>query len=305
MRIFLTGATGFLGGAIAGALLARQHELAMLARPGAVAARFGALCRIVRGDLFEPDGYRPELKRFRPEALIHCGWFGVAGAERDNLRQLDNVPASARLFQAAIDAGATRIVGVGSQAEYGPKSGRIREDESCAPTTLYGVAKLATAQALSAMGAAQSVSSAWGRVFSLYGPGSDASWLIPSLIRSFSEGRAPELTLCEQLWEFTHVDDAAQAVVALVETPSATGFFNIGAGEARPLREVVLYLRDEIAPEIEPKFGAVPYRPDQVMHLEADIAKIRDATGWSPKTPLERGLVTTLLAQGCKRMAVT
>jgi nucleoside-diphosphate-sugar epimerase len=37
-------------------------------------------------------------------------------------------------------------------------------------------------------------------------------------------------------------------------------------------------------------FGAVPYRPDQVMWLEADISRLQADTGWSPMVSLEAGL---------------
>lgn len=302
MKVFLTGATGFLGGEIARSLAARGHEVAALAQDASTPARLPGL-RVIRGDLFEPETYRADLARFRPDALLHCAWFGVAGAYRNDLRQLNNIAASGTLFQAAIDGGATRLVGVGSQAEYGPKSGRIREDDVAAPTTLYGVAKLATAGALRGMSANGGVGAAWGRVFSLYGPGDRGAWLIPTLIRSFLRGRAPELTRCEQIWEFTHVRDAADALIALLETPDACGVFNIGCGAPTPLRQIVLQLRDRLAPKIEPLFGALPYRPDQVMHLEADTARICAATGWRPKIPIEQGLEETVAAFLAERAA--
>jgi nucleoside-diphosphate-sugar epimerase len=53
-------------------------------------------------------------------------------------------------------------------------------------------------------------------------------------------------------------------------------------------------LRDAAAPGAPLGFGEVPYRPDQVMHLEADIRKIGEATGWKPEVPLQAGLAETV-----------
>lgn len=39
-----------------------------------------------------------------------------------------------------------------------------------------------------------------------------------------------------------------------------------------------------------PAYGTIPYRPDQVMHLQADITKLRAATGWAPELSLAEGL---------------
>ncbi|WP_442755303.1 NAD-dependent epimerase/dehydratase family protein [Methylocystis sp. JAN1] len=293
MRVFLTGATGFLGGEIARRLVARGHRVAALVRGGTKSV---AGAEIVPGDFFDLASYREAMSEFRPEALLHCGWRGVAGAERNELYQLDNIVASGNLFAVAADCGARRLVGVGSQGEYGPKRGRISENNVAEPTTLYGIAKLAAARTLFNICAMRGVSGAWGRVFSLYGPGDVGPWLIPSLIRAFREGRPPELTRCEQVWEYTHVRDAADAMIALLETQTAEGLFNVGSSEPIALRDLVLKLRDMIAPSIEPKFGAVPYRPDQVMHLEADIERLRGATGWRPRIPLDEGLRETIAA---------
>ncbi|PWB80317.1 MAG: NAD(P)-dependent oxidoreductase [Methylocystaceae bacterium] len=298
MRIFLTGATGFLGAQTLGLLVERGHRCAVLSRREDLAstrlASLSGRIRVAAGDMFDVESYRAALRDFAPEALVHCAWWGVAGADRNDIRQLDNIAATGRLASAAVESGARFLLGVGSQAEYGRRSGAMRETDAAEPTTLYGIAKLASGRALSNIAAERGVRAVWGRVFSLYGPGDDGPWLVPSLIRAFLANRAPELTSCEQIWEFTHVADAAAAIVALLESPAANGVFNIGSGEALRLRDAVLLLRDLAAPQIEPLFGRIAYRPDQVMRLQADISRIRDATGWRPNISLERGLEETI-----------
>ncbi len=297
MRIVLTGASGFLGCEVARQLVARGHDCAVLLRRDDLAqtrlAPLAGRVRIISGDLFSPESYRAALRPFAPEALIHCAWQGVAGADRNDIRQLDNIVATGRLVESAAESGAQIIIGVGSQAEYGQKPGPVGEEAAAEPTTLYGVAKLAAGQAVLNIAAERGLRAAWGRVFSLYGPGADGPWLVPSLIRAFLAEQAPELTSCEQIWEFTHVADAAAAIIALLES-DARGLFNIGSGAPVRLRDAVLLLRDLTAPQIEPLFGRVAYRPDQIMHLEADMSRIRRATGWRPSVSLERGFAETV-----------
>ena len=38
------------------------------------------------------------------------------------------------------------------------------------------------------------------------------------------------------------------------------------------------------------ELGAIPYEVNQVMHLEADISKIQEDTGWKPKVEFEEGI---------------
>jgi nucleoside-diphosphate-sugar epimerase len=52
--------------------------------------------------------------------------------------------------------------------------------------------------------------------------------------------------------------------------------------------------RDMIDPSLPLGFGEVPYRPDQVMHLEANIARLQAATGWAPRVSLAEGLAKTV-----------
>ncbi|MDB5595625.1 MAG: NAD(P)-dependent oxidoreductase [Hyphomicrobiales bacterium] len=287
MRVFLTGATGFLGRAVSVELEARGHAVSRLVRP--VADReIGP--DDIGGDLFAPNTYRAALAAFAPQALVHCGWWGVATADRNDRRQLDNIVATGALVDAGLRAGCRIFVGTGSQAEYGPCEGRTREDHAPNPKTLYGVSKVAAGQAFLSLVQAAGGRAAWGRVFSLYGRDDGSRTLIPFLVDQFRKGEAPTVTRCEQVWDYLHVSDAARAVVALLECEKASGTFNIGSGAPIALRDVVTQLRDILAPGIEPLFGAVPYRSDQVMHLEADVARLCLTTGWAPRVSLQDGL---------------
>ena len=64
----------------------------------------------------------------------------------------------------------------------------------------------------------------------------------------------------------------------------------LGSGQARPLREYVEIIRDVINPACTIGFGEVPYRKDQVMHLEADITELTKDTGWVPSTKFDDGI---------------
>ena len=57
---------------------------------------------------------------------------------------------------------------------------------------------------------------------------------------------------------------------------------------------IIEQVRDLIDPKLSLGFGQLPYRPDQVMHLEAKIGKLTAATGWTPKKPMAAGLAETI-----------
>jgi len=295
MRIFVTGATGFLGSHVAEDLVAQGHDVAVLLRPGSKPWRLAAILdrlTIIDGTLDDPATLGTGLRSFAPDAVVHMAWRGVANHERNSKEQARNIVDAVELVDLAADVGATIFVGAGSQAEYGPYDRVIAESDPPRPTTLYGIAKLATGLMTERRCAERHLRFAWLRIFSAYGPRDGDAWLIPSLIRTLRANGRMALTACEQRWGFLHARDAAAAVRIVIASPAAQGTYNLGSPDAPQLRDTVERLRDLIG-RGELGFGEVPYRPDQVMVLAADVTRL-EALGWRPAIGLDQGLRETL-----------
>ena len=293
MKVFVTGASGFIGSHVCRELLASGHEVMALSReakPWRLADVAGRIV-LVAGDLNDQDPWAGDLRGFRPEAVAHLGWSGVGNFDRNNLEQVKNIGWTTELLVRSAQCGARVFVGLGSQAEYGLDPDPQKAEM---PTTVYGEAKLAAGR-MGAMVAKQlDVRFAWMRVFSTFGPTDHAYWMIPGLIRDLLQGKKPALTKGEQSWDFLYVGDAARAVRAVLESASASGLYQLGSGEAPLLRTTIEALRDEIDPSLPLGFGEVPYRPDQVMELRADVRRLRNEAGWQPQMPLKEGLAKTV-----------
>lgn len=298
MRIFLTGATGFVGSYTLRRLLTSGvHEVAILARPTSDFRRIADLLpqvSVVGGDLAQPETIALQLKRFEPDAVVHLAWQGVLNSARNEPTQDNNVAQSLDLVRMAYASGAKHWIGLGSQAEYGPCANRIDEATPTQPTTQYGIAKLTTCREAELLCESLGMRYAWLRLFSSYGPDDDPSWLIPYVALKLLRGERPATTAGEQRWDYIYVDDVAAAITATVEAPEARGVFNLGSGTTATIRSIIERVREEVDPAAEIGFGEMPYRPDQVMHLEANITKLQTATGWTPQMPLGEGLKRTV-----------
>jgi len=295
-KILVTGGSGFVGAAVVRLLLEQGCKVALLLRPSSNTRRIDDLlaqCTVIRGDLSKLEDIRTDLTEFSPHTVVHLAWDGVKGADRNSSVQMKNVVNSISLYCLTEQIGCAQFVGLGSQAEYGQVVGRISETTATHPTTAYGAAKLATSLILERSAAASGRPFAWLRLFSSYGPDDDPSWMISYLIRSLLAGERPSLTKAEQFWDYIHVNDVASGIVAAVNS-NARGFFNIGSGNAQSLREIISMIRDAIDPSLSLGFGELPYRPDQVMHLEADINALSSATGWFPRISFESGIAETV-----------
>ena len=92
---------------------------------------------------------------------------------------------------------------------------------------------------------------------------------------------------------YLYVEDAANAIALAVTDQEVCGVYNLGTGKAYEVRHVVKEIAALIDPSIVLDFGALPYRPDQVMHLQASILRLQKATGWKAKIDLSEGLRLT------------
>lgn len=68
----------------------------------------------------------------------------------------------------------------------------------------------------------------------------------------------------------------------------------LGSGQAKPLKEYIEIMRDEIDPGISLKIGAKPYADKQVMYLCADITDLQNDTGFVPRVEFREGIRRTI-----------
>jgi len=291
MRILVTGAGGFVGAAVVKAAVAAGREIVALVRNDT--SRLTSIADRIsmqRVDLADTTAVAALLHSAKPAIVIHSAWEGVGGALRSGDIQLDNIRTTVALADAAIAAGARKFVGIGSQAEYGRYDRKIVETDLPQPTMLYGAAKLAACHLAAQRCREAGMAFAWLRLFSVYGAGDNSNWLIPSAAVALVRGKPPLCTAGTQKWDYLHIDDVADGVLAAATSDRATGVFNLSSGNPVAVRQIVETLRDFAAPELELNFGAIPFGPDQIMHLDGDNGRLRAATGWSPRVPLAEGL---------------
>jgi UDP-glucose 4-epimerase len=296
MRYFITGATGFVGRNVTSALSSEDAEVAIFVRSMSKAVgqnSFPAGIKIFVGDLADSESVDSALKAFRPDTVIHLGWSGVTAADRNHPNQIDNLQSTYRLAELAIKHGTKAFIGLGSQAEYGPKSGVINESAVCEPNSMYGACKLASFHTVQQLCQINDIKFSWLRLFSCYGPNDTPTFMIPSVIENLMSRCLPKLTAGSQIWDYLFVVDAADAIVRVAKSDDLTGVFNLGSGVGFPIKVIVEQIRDLVDKELPLTFGEVPYGPNSVMHLQADISKLK-SLGWSPKTSLADGLKATI-----------
>ncbi|MBR1707471.1 MAG: NAD(P)-dependent oxidoreductase [Clostridia bacterium] len=222
------------------------------------------------------------------DVFFHLAWAGTIGESRDDMfLQTQNIQCAIEAAYTAKEIGAQVFVGVGSQAEHGRIEGKVTAVAPCFPINGYGMAKLCAGQMTRIVCKRLGVRHEWARVLSVFGANDGPLSVIQVLLNKLTEGEKPALTPGEQLWDYIYADDAADAMICMAESGKDGKVYPVGSGKVRPLREYFEILRDTIDPNLPLGIGELPYPPNQVMYLEADISELQEDTGFSPKYSFE------------------
>ncbi len=225
------------------------------------------------------------------DAFFHLAWVGTIGPGRDDmLLQTENIRCAVEAAHVAKRLGCEVFVGAGSQAEYGRIEGKVTALTPCFPTNGYGMAKLCAGQMTRAVCGQLGIRHVWARPLSVYGINDGPLSVLSILLDKLFKGEKPALTAGEQLWDYMYADDAGEAMCRMAEAGRDGAIYPLGSGESRPLRAYFELLRDAIDPELPLGLGEIPYPPNQVMHLEADISQLTRDTGFVPVVPFEAGI---------------
>ena len=133
----------------------------------------------------------------------------------------------------------------------------------------------------------------WLRLFSVYGPDDNHEWLIQYLIKEMLANKEINVTRGEQLWDYLYIDDISEALLKLVHH-TGVGKANLGSGKGNSVKSIIEKIRELTYSKSKINFGAIPYRDDQVMLMEADISKLSDHLNWKPEIDINEGLKRTI-----------
>ena len=284
-RVIVTGGSGFIGRATIAPLLAAGYEVHLLGR--STASIEGTQGHAI--DLLAADP-AALIAAIGPSHLLHLAWFAEPGKFWNAPENLDWVAASLRLVRGFAAAGGKRITVAGSCAEYDWAHACLDEAATpLNPATLYGTAKTGLFRTLVAAAPVLGVSLAWGRIFFPYGPGERSGRLLPDVIAAVRAGRRVATSDGGQLRDYIHVDDAAAALVALLDS-DVTGAVNIASGTMRPVRDIIGMAAALAGDATLIDWGARPRQPGEPEAMEAATGRLVGEVGFASRWTLEAGL---------------
>lgn len=297
MNILVTGASGFVGGALVRRLVGEGKEVHLLLRGGSSRQRLEGLSglRIHEADLRNAARVAGIVAEIRPGIIYHCAVYGGFSSQSDTSAIFDtNLMGTINLLQACERVGFDLFVNTGSSSEYGIKNSPMREDDPSLPLGDYGVAKCAATMFCRSEALMKELPVVTLRLFSPYGPWDDRRRFIPYLIGSLAAGEIPRLSTPRSVRDYIYIDDVLDLYRAVTDAAVIPGeVYNAGSGRQHTIGEVAEILHRIVGGEEPVRGEERPQRPEPEMWV-ADVSKSAAGFGWNPSTTLENGLRRTV-----------
>ena len=275
MKLFVTGATGFVGSHFLNQALEAGHEVVALRRPGAQR-------RIVLGP--DPQWLERSMEEMAPadfegvDAVVHLAAHS-ANVPYDTLENCLrwNLVAPLRMANAAQMAGVRRFIIAGSCFEYGRAAERyefIPVDAPLEPTHSYATSKAAASIAFIGFAQEMNLQLSLLRIFQVYGPGEAESRLWSSLKRAAETGIDFSMSSGEQVRDFISVEEVGRKFLAELDREVQAGMpqiRHIGTGRPTMVRDFAKHWWQHWQAKGQLKIGAEPYRPSEVMRFVPEV----------------------------------
>jgi nucleoside-diphosphate-sugar epimerase len=320
VRLFVTGASGFIGSHFVEHARAAGHQVVALCRPDSCSQRRKALealgVTIVDGDVLSPGTRHSRLEGI--DAVCHfAAAFKEGGATEDYFQRV-NVEGTANLLDIAHAHGAKRFVLCSTAGIYGQRvPGLIDETRPTSPWNAYERSKVAAENEVRRKAKALGMEYVILRPTAVYGPRDQR---LLKLFRSAAKGRFPLFGRGEGRRHMVYVSDLADAFLRACTVPTAANQEMIIAGpEAVPLRELLQTLaslanRRSCGPRLplkpmlalaavtEDLCGLLKIRPPLYRRrmdfytndAAFDSSRARKVLQWEPKVSLRDGLARTM-----------
>ncbi len=309
MKNLVTGITGFAGGHLAEALLARGEAVVGLSRRGDWPREWRHLTGRVElhpCDVGDGEALEGILRKVQPERVYHLAGYASTGRsfQEPDAAWAGNLTSTRSLYDAVIRwGGKPRILYVGSGLIYGdPESPDQAFDENCLlkPTSPYAASKAAADLVSYQYARAPGLDIVRARPFNHIGPAQSPQFAVASFaeqIAAVARGARPAVLETGNLTprrDLTDVRDVIRAYILLMQQGRCGEAYNIGSGRTYAMQEIVAQLVALIGLNVEVRQKADRIRAVDSAAVRADAGKLRREVGWEPALTLEQTLRDTL-----------
>lgn len=287
----LTGSNGFIGNAFLRYLLDKKENVLVILRKDSPNYIKKIESPYISYLTYDINSYDDEILESeyadKYDTFVSFGWCANRNKVNDTLSQANSVIFTLKGARFAANVlKCKKIVGIGSQAEYGINKGTITEDTITTPTYPYGICKLTTYNLLKLECEKLKVKFNWIRICSIYGYGDHDTTLISLLISSIMNKKEIKLSSCNQIWNFLYIDDAVSGIYSISKNGKEGEIYNLANFENQKLKDYV----NTIVDIFDQNYHVVFDEEKIGKELNVDMSKVKRDIPWAPKVKFIDGI---------------
>ncbi len=246
LKIFITGATGFIGSHLIRFFATHNYEVHILSRKTSHHSRIQDILRKVHihtASLKEKKSLKNILYSVQPQYIFHLANEGLyGGVDGDNKKVIEtNLLGTMNLLESTAQIPYKLFINTGSSSEYGAVSHTMKEHDRCQPQSVYAISKLAATLYAQSFATQYTKPVVTLRIFSPYGLYDEKTRLIPTVIGHAIAHQPIHLGNPSAVRDFIYIEDVVCAYLSCIKTKKNLlgEVINIGSGRKHSVSEVV------------------------------------------------------------------
>lgn len=257
-------------------------------------------------DILDADATRALLSEIEPDCVFHlAAQSSVALSWKEPTLTVDiNVKGVVHVLEAArAMKQPARVLLIGSSEEYGavrPAQLPVNEETPLRPGNIYAATKAAQDMIGAIYAEAYGMDILMIRAFNHIGPGQSSAFVVGDFCLQAARIEAglqePVIRVgnLSARRDFTDVRDVVRAYSLLAQRGEGGLAYNVGSGHALSIQSILETILRATRADIRVERDASRFRPVDVPLVEADITRLRQATGWRPEISIEATIADTL-----------
>lgn len=278
-KIFITGATGFLGSSLVKQLVKNGYNVSILKRKKSNLTRLKDVENLITSFIIEEIDINACFEKIKPNIVIHCATnYGKNNAEPLQILE-SNLILPLKLLDACKTYNVQCFINTDTALEKNVSNYSLSKKQFRDWLIKYSKDLICVNIILE----------------HFYGPYDDKTKFVSHVVdKLLSNSQEIDLTLGEQKRDFIYIDDVISAfdcVLNNIENKS-NGFYEFGVGTNSEImiKDFVLEIKKIIGnTQTKFNFGAIPYRENEIMNSDINTSEIRKL-GWVPKYSISEGL---------------
>lgn len=294
-KVIITGAAGFIGGALTRRLLSKDVMV--------YGVDISADCFV---GLKHYDNFVPIVADFSVynrldeiinerdfDCFFHFAWQGVFGdAFKDYTLQLNNAKYACDAIMAAKKLTCAKFVMAGTYNEFEIKNFINKEGFEPRYTCIYSSSKMVSELICKTLAYNNNIKYSAGLICMAYGEGNKSRMLANIVIDQLVRGVCPRLIEGNNYYDMIYIDDIVDAFISIAEQGKNLKSYYVGHRKLNTFQALISDIRNIINPDVELHFGKYKDTADMDYSL-IDLDALYNDTGFECKADFKESILKT------------